>query len=655
MNQVLEQLEKSVENISVPESLSPENIRKKLQKEKKRKTISRRHKFEIAAAIALIVAVGGTGIYKGIEKQNSGSHNDAVEMYEQATEKEIADKRERTKTVGDYRLAGSYKDVYDCIAEQDLDRGYIYETVEDATGNGMSAEKNEDAGGDYSSTNVQVEGIDESDFVKCDGNYMYVQTDNKVSVVDIREESMKTVMTVEPDLDADDELVDMYMDNDRLYLIVQERDTEIKGDNKYHTLIEYMVEDIKYMDTSFHVTLQTYDITGRNNAKLLGSVTMDGAYETSRKVGDYVYLFTTKSLWDYTKGNNDGVIPEINGKEIAYNDIYVQNDATSEYIMASVNVNTPDKTVDSMVLVNANMQLYMGTEAIYLYANDYEWNSKEAGSYTDIAKFSYKDGKMDAVGATSVQGTIQDTFAISEAEGMLRILTTDWSKQPTENQLYLLDENLKTVGSLKDIANGEEIYAARYIGDIAYFITYHNTDPLFAVDISNPKRPKMLGEVKMTGFSDYLHPYGENLILGIGYETDPDTGITQGVKMTMFDISDPTDLRIIDSKKLDGDYCYAAGNYKNALVDAKKNIIGFAVSKYDKGTEYTNYYVYQWKKDHFSKCMVEKTSNCYDGEKVRGIYAGERFYLIKPKESGYQIQSYLMESDYKKLDKIKIN
>lgn len=107
---------------------------------------------------------------------------------------------------------------------------------------------------------------------------------------------------------------------------------------------------------------------------------------------------------------------------------------------------------------------------------------------------------------------------------------------------------------LENIAKGEEIYAARYLGNIAYFITYHNTDPLFAVDISDPAHPKPLGNVKMTGYSDYLHPFGDGLLLGIGYETDAKTSEKTGVKLTMFDISDPINLRILDSVTINEDF-----------------------------------------------------------------------------------------------------
>jgi uncharacterized secreted protein with C-terminal beta-propeller domain len=229
------------------------------------------------------------------------------------------------------------------------------------------------------------------------------------------------------------------------------------------------------------------------------------------------------------------------------------------------------------------------------------------------------------------------------------VLTTDWTKEESENRLYLLDENLKRKGLLKDLAAGEEIYAARYIGDIAYFITYHNTDPLFAVDISDPADPKLLGQVEMTGFSDYLHPFGENLLLGIGYETDPETSEQQGVKLTMFDISDPLNLKIVDSVIMEGDYCAAASNYKCALVDVKKNLIGFEVVDYGESIK-QNYVVYSWNNNHFSRKMQKDLEEKYSEDEIRGLYAGSRFYLIYGKE----IHSFDMERKWKEIEVLQL-
>jgi hypothetical protein len=421
----------------------------------------------------------------------------------------------------------------------------------------------------------------------------------------------------------------MYVDGDRLFLVVEKRDSEIVETTQNGDFgMDDFYNAVVYTDTTDSTQLLTYDISGSKEGKLLGSVTVDGSCETSRKVGDMIYLFTSRYVAGQTDGD-DGVIPQVNGGKISADCIFIQENAKKEFIMVSVDTNKPNETVDQLVLLDAGVEVYMGTDAIYLYQSDYQ----EDASYTDITKFYYKDGYMDAVAAASVVGTIQDRFAISEKDGILRVLTTDWTKEESENRLYLLDENLKRKGLLKDLAAGEEIYAARYIGDIAYFITYHNTDPLF----------------EMTGFSDYLHPFGENLLLGIGYETDPETSEQQGVKLTMFDISDPLNLKIVDSVIMEGDYCAAASNYKCALVDVKKNLIGFEVVDYGESIK-QNYVVYSWNNNHFSRKMQKDLEEKYSEDKIRGLYAGSRFYLIYGKE----IHSFDMERKWKKIEVLQL-
>lgn len=682
MEEILKKIEKSAEDITVPEELKPEQIKEKLLKQKQQKKHSVRRRWaEAAAAIALVAVIGGSGVY-GFLMKNHGAANTAAGPESEtelsagqgaASGGEIAPVVKKEE-VGDFQLAKNYEDVYDSVryVEEDALRDGIsgalnggilneqekyavnYETAEDVAAQ-SSGEEN---GVDHSNTNLQVEGVDESDYVKNDGSYLYLQTDNQVSIVDIREKKMKNLAVLKPEMGADDRIVDMYVDGDQVSLIMQKRETTLgKGSregSKRNEIAEYTEDVLYYMDSNSYLELQTYDITDRTQAKKTGSVTMDGEYQTSRKNGDYIYLFSNKYIGGISKKDKDTLIPEINGAKVEADCIYVQEDASTELIAASVNVKNPREIVDRMVLLNANMQLYMGVDSMILYGENYRYSETAARSSTDLTRFMYKDGHISAVAAGSVKGTIQDPFAISEADGILRILTTEWSGNST-NQLFLLDENLKLLGSLQDIAVGEEIYAARYIGDRAYFITYHNTDPLFAVDISDPENPKMLGQLKVTGYSDYLHPYGKNLLLGIGYETDPDTSERLGVKITMFDTSDAKELKVLDSVTVKGDYCPAAEDYKCALVDSGKNVIGFETSQWSEGIYSAKYYVYGWDGKHFISQFAKKLdsddSADYYGE-ARGQYAGSRFYLINRKDSGFGICSYDMEKEYEEIDSL---
>jgi len=297
----------------------------------------------------------------------------------------------------------------------------------------------------------------------------------------------------------------------------------------------------------------------------------------------------------------------------------------------------------------------MSDKALYLYEIVYE----EDDDYTKITRFTFQNGYLGTGESVKVKGEIKDKFAISEGDGVVRVLTTVWHEDGSTNELHLYDCEMNEKGSIKDLAKGEEIYAARYIGDIAYFITYHNTDPLFAVDISDPENPQMLGNVKMTGYSDYLHPYGENLLLGVGYETDPDTSEQLGVKLTMFDTSDPVNLKILDNVVIKDAHTCATNDYKTILADARKNLIGFSVENYTEKYEDSSreYLVYRWQKDHFEKVLAQDLGEDTTGEmltKTRGVYAGTRFYCISRNAKSYEINSYNMEDKFTKIDSLNL-
>lgn len=704
LEEIMKKIENSAEELKIPESLEPENVRKRLSENNRKERFYMKKVARAAVAAVVVVVTCGIGIYGKIGQGDDSHNKDVSGLAENSVVMEddisIEDNIEipKKKQVGDYRLAKNYDEICNVVSKQIADykrekqkerfdlytqgivnggiAGNIKEEAkyemnydaemaspaEDMAESGTGAAMEED----YSTTNLQVEGVDESDFVKNDGDYLYLQSDDTVSIVDIRQDQMKNVAEVKPEMGASDRICDIYLDDNHLMLILQTSKSELKKKSEDDADMESEDYITRY-ETSYgesSTELQTYDISDKNNVKLLGTVKQDGAYYNSRKVGDYVYLFSEKGTGvDFRQTADDRVeekdfVPYINGKIAEYDCIYMQDDFDWELITSSVNINEPEKTVDQMVLLDNHAQVYMSTDAIYLYRAEYEW-SRESGDEvytTDIAKFSYKNGKMNGVAAESVRGSIEDEFAISEANGILRVLTTEWSYN-SENRLYLLDENLKVEGLLDNIATGEEIYAARYIGNIAYFITYHNTDPLFAVDISNPKKPKMLGKVEISGFSDYLHPYGDNLLLGIGYETDPETSERLGVKLVMFDISNPTKLKIKDSVVIEGyNGCNAASDYKCALVNKEKNLIGFGIKQYYYESEKaTRYNLYSWNGKNFVKKFSKNMGGMdIDEMMLRGLYAGNRFYIVYEEEGSLKIRSYDMENDFEKIDKLVI-
>ena len=224
------------------------------------------------------------------------------------------------------------------------------------------------------------------------------------------------------------------------------------------------------------------------------------------------------------------------------------------------------------------------------------------------------------------------SFSIDEYKGYLRIVTT----RGEANSVYVLDKDFKIVGSIENLAKDERVYSARLMGDIGYFVTFRETDPLFTVDLSNPKKPKIIGSLKIPGFSDYLHPYGEGKLLGIGMNVDEETMITDGVKLTMFDISDPSDVKEENTCVLKNVYSTDVSyDYKAALVDAGRNLIGFAGDT--NGGQ--NYYIFKYDTSRGFISQMEEEINGNGSTGTRGVYIDETLYVVR----GNIIEAYSLK------------
>ena len=661
-------IESESEQIPVPESLSPENMKKRLMQKKNK---SMRYFAEIAAAVVLVVALGGAGVYQMIGRDTKGelqmAATESVQNNTDTKESLIGDVSHMQK-IGNYRLAKNYEEFYKLVDEhremlEYASDEYMYIggtkdelKIDDPVASDTTKESLQmNTQDDFSKTNTMFEGIDESDFVKNDFDNLFVQDDNKVSIIDISGEKMKLITTIKPELKKTDTIREMYADTNinRIVLIIERRiEKEVEDNSQYTTGDVY--EGCQNVQEEATVIMQTYDITDRTNPELVGTINVDGRYKDSRKKDQQIVLFTTRYLSSMDAKDKDGLIPAVNGKKMKLDCIYIGDSIETELTTVSVNLSKPDEPLDQMTIMSGYPEIYVSDSAIYLYEDTY----KDGDGYTEITRFHFHTGYLGQGQSVTVRGSITDKFAISEGEEGIRILTTIEDGNESTNELHLYNFGMEEEGSVTGIAKGEEIYAARYIGNIAYFVTYHNTDPLYAVDISDPENPKLLGNVKMTGYSDYLHPYGDNLLLGIGYETDPDTSDMIGVKLTMFDISDPVNLKILDSVVIDNANTQATYNYKAILADARKNLIGFGVELWDEQSENesSEYLVYRWENGHFQKVLTQKTraDQAENSEKVRGVYAGMRFYCIYPEGGCYQVKSFDMEDNFKKLDTLQL-
>lgn len=712
--EILDKIEKSAAQEKIPESIEPEQIKRKLKENQKNK-VKRRSGityYGAVAAAALVLVIGaaggihavtggGTGLMTapvGIEKAASGQKSDegsegSSELKDGATAG--VEKNAQKKDAGSlYTVAKNYGEVYDAIcsgsgqekeadgiaiAEGDgSDSGNVATYIMDDTSDTLGAvvDGGEEVGGTqmikgagmqeeqaaadtssdtakqrYSGTNLQTEGVDESDFVKTDGSYIYTVSRNEIIITGIQKKTLKQIGKIQISKDSSDRVLEMYVDGQTLSVIVENENTGLEkqtGDTE---------DCLYYFSDGTQTRVLTYDISNPEKPVKKGCVKQDGSYQTSRKTGNMIYLFTNKrvSLPEQTKEeavtdeNAGGWIPLVNDTAVAAEDIYIGDGGSNSLLVSSVDVKKPDQIVDNTMILSQYVDIYVSESAFYVYQIKGSWND----AVTQIAKFGLADGKMDADGAVSVNGRITDTFAINEQSGKLRVLTTSQDSVNGEetNNLYLFEKNLSLTGKIEGIAQGEEIYAARYLGNMAYFVTYRNTDPLFAVDLSDDKNPKVLGELKISGFSEYLHFWGEDKLVGIGYETDEKTGEHTGIKITMFDISDSSSLKEMNSLVLkDYNYSEALYNYKCVLADAEENLLGFALQSYG-DEESAAYLLLSWNGEKFETLLSQNltdqagkqdASKGADTSAYRGIYVGDMFYIV----STETITSYDRTQEY---------
>lgn len=528
-------------------------------------------------------------------------------------------------------------------------------------------------GKDYSTTTTQEELIDEADIVKTDGSCIYAM-DSKGTLRIADAASMKLLCEINGENSSD--YKEMYVDGNCLQLICQQEDYIT-----YKGSIDLPSANTDGVRTSYSmpvttVTVETYDISDREKPKKTGVYHQDGSYLSSRRTDGRMYLFTS-----YTPEVGDSAdqlqyyVPRCGEEYIAYDHIYLptpEKDFSYNgriYLVAgAVAQENPDQATDVMAVVSSANIFYVSENNIYSATEI--WNDRE--TRTEIVRIGYRDGKFTDGAAGSVVGELHNNFSMNEADDCLRIVTTvegwdkDYSNFSRSNGLYVLNEKLKTIGKIEDLAEGEQIKAARFMGDTGYFVTYRNTDPLFAADLSDPKNPRIMSELNITGFSEYLHFYGENQLLGIGWETDPDTGNVTGMKCSMFDISDPSDVRETDRFILkDVSFCDALYNYHAILAAPKKSLFGFAYGIYGDNTNVydssENYYYALLSYHDQNGFEPQMYLNINDSElfagsmsyqdycRVRGVYIGDMFYLVTEKG----IVSYNIQKDYEQTGTLK--
>ena len=563
---------------------------------------------------------------------------------------------------------------------------------------------------DYSETNVQVEGVDEADLIKTDGNYIYTISDKVLYII-----------KAYPGKDA--EIVStIKFESSPSSLFVLDDKLAVFGnfyDYNYYDKVGYTPS---YGMSFFNV----YDISDRTDPEIEDEYKFEGNYFRGRMKGDYVYFITTSSP-DYNYDYPTPVIIENDVvRSIAIDDVYYYdiNYEYPNYINIHA-INLGDSSEDissSSIIVEGSQNMYMSNENIYVtytqWISEYElqmeitmdlmednlsnsekalikkikntdndilsqyekenkiWqiyerhisklsrdeqdelqdeaeillkkklNETKYMEYTVIHKISADEDQVKAEANGKVPGHVINQFSLDEYKNVLRIATTvsqRWSRfdggSESTNNIYTLDKNLEILDEMDKIAEGEQIYSTRFMGNRLYMVTFRQVDPFFVIDLSNPNSIKKLGELKIPGFSRYLHPYDEDTIIGIGQEAT-ETGRTTGLKISLFDVSDVKNPKEIAKFVTEERYAQSSALYEHKafLFSKEKELLvipAYSYDYYEGGEAYNGAFVFNIKKDEIKlRGLIDHSASTeyyWQPAVERSLYIEELLYTKSKK------------------------
>lgn len=493
---------------------------------------------------------------------------------------------------------------------------------------------------DYSETNIQVEGVDEPDIVKTDGTYLYVLANNVLYI--LRGYPADDAVILSKIIFAENEsITNFFVNDDRLIVFGNTYEyPQYKGELDYY-----------WWGGATSAVIQLFDITDKENPHQLKKITIDGHYLDARMIGDFVYVVASEYAYDLiwttrAEGiNKTPTIPEISvddvSQPIPIDQIYyvdTPQPAESMTHILAIDVNDGELTQKSFLIGNSEY-LYVSQDNIYLASTQYDYVRPLVGElivddvqFTILHRIAIDSEDISYISQGEVPGHILNQFSMDEHDGYLRIATTTGWGDASSNHLFVLDSELTIEGKIEDLAPGEQIYSTRFLGNRAYMVTFRQIDPLYVIDLTHPTNPKVLGYLKVTGFSNYLHPYDETHIIGVGKEATEE-GRVLGVKISLFDVSDvtnPIEMGKYEIKEGEWSHSQALYDHKAFLFDKEKQLLVMPVS-------YSDYDEY-WQGAHVF------TINLDEGIKLRGKITHEQDDAREYWE--YQSYSYVSRSLY---------
>ena len=419
---------------------------------------------------------------------------------------------------------------------------------------------------DYSGTNIQVAGVDEADIVKTDGNFIYAISGNAVLIVKAYPPHTAEVVA----RIALDDLypVGLFVDGDRLAIL----------GSKY--FLPSPTLRYGYYTIDVKAFARIYDIHDRTKPVLLRDLVLTGSYFNSRMMGDYVYFVVSQPAYVIY---DTVVLPKIYAnnqlvKEIVPSEIHYFNGSDNYYqytVFIAVNMqNTTEAPTYMTLMLGGTSSMYVSRKNMYITFPEFNGN-------TTIYRVSIQGNNMTAEAKGQVQGNVLNQFSMDEYDSHFRIATAQWVDGIPRSNLFIMDMDLGTVGSLLNIEVGETLDSARFMGDRCYLSTsVVRRDPFFVIDVGNASKPEILGYLKIPGFTRYLHPYDEDHVIGVGRDE------SNRVRISLFDVSNVTAPKNMSEYRFEGDWSDTTvlWDHKAFLFDYSKDLLAIPAS--------TSYYGY---------------------------------------------------------------
>jgi hypothetical protein len=434
---------------------------------------------------------------------------------------------------------------------------------------------------EFSTTNVQEEGVDEPDMVKSNGSHLFVLHGNTLRAVDVRTRKPRLVGSL--DLTASGYGAELLLSDNRLLVLSR------GGGGGWIEPLPAMTRSIAPIMQA-NSTLTEIDVSDPSALKLVRTLTLeDSSYVSARLVGSTVRVVTSSSM-PSTMPFKTPAPGATEASALAANRAVVQRSRVSAWLpsyrikkrgakigperslvqcrnvarpgdfsgLGLLTVLTIDlkkglDPVDSDAIVTDGRIVYASPESLYVATE--RWNDRPLPASpneapesvrTAIHKFDISDpAKTQYRGTGEVSGFLLSQWSLSEFNGALRVASTEapawWGGTQPESESFVTvlqerEGKLVTVGRVGELGKGERIYAVRFIGDVGYVVTFRQVDPLYTLDLSKPAQPAILGELKIQGYSAYLHPVGEDLLLGLGQDASEE-GRVRGTQLSLFDVS----------------------------------------------------------------------------------------------------------------------